>query len=656
MIEFSGADTALFLCRGERLKEENMKEMEEGERVQVQKGPTGRAGFDRLFAKRLWAILRVLFARAPAEAGSSKGPRCGHVGLVLVLLVCGLVVLQALTSSLTGRVIGDVYTAMSTKNLGLFWSVLGRGSLVMVASVVLDAAIKLLTDMLALVWRRTLVVTMQTTYFADGVYYRLNALDGRVDNPDMRLTQDIDNFTATLATVVQQCASGPVIIALYTWFCWRSIAWYAPFLVFAYFVLGFFVTRALANPIAALVFVQERLEGDFRFVHTWVRNMAEAIALSGGRAREEDLAQDTFVRLYRNKRRIVWWQGGLALTSNVFTYFGSIVNYCVVALAIFVSGASHTISDVSADCFYCIMLISGWSVFFNSSKLLSDLAGYTARLGHMLEVANDVSRVARVQQQEHALAALAESEEAAEEEAAGTETTSVPKKPSAEAIVVRHVTTYTPEHRVLARDVNFVVEPGCNFLVTGPSGCGKSTLLKVVHGIWPYYDGVVETPTFAPTQVQYLPQRPYICHHMSLSEQITYPFRDIHLAHTELVRLLGLLDLEHLLDTPDAETDDDTREWHSTLSLGEQQRLCFLRVLYHRPRFAVLDESTSALDAAMEARCYTLLLDAGITLISVGHRDTIRKFHNVELHFSPASESDKDGDVEGFSWSLVSLS
>lgn len=642
MIEFSGADTALFLSRGERLKDENMKEMEEGERVELRKGPTGRAGFDRLFAKRLWAILRVLFARAPSEAGSSKGPRCAHVGLVLVLLVCGLVVLQALTSSLTGRVIGDVYTAMSTKNLGLFWSVLGRGSLVMVASVVLDAAIKLLTDLLALVWRRTLVVTMQRTYFADGVYYRLNALDGRVDNPDMRLTQDIDNFTATLATVVQQCASGPVIVALYTWFCWRSIAWYAPFLVFAYFVLGFFVTRALASPIAALVFVQERLEGDFRFVHTWVRNMAEAIALSGGRAREEDLAQDTFVRLYRNKRRIVWWQGGLALTSNVFTYFGSIVNYCVVALAIFVSGAAHTISDVSADCFYCIMLISGWSVFFNSSKLLSDLAGYTARLGHMLEVSSDVSRLARVQQQEHALALLAESKK---EEAEEKETTTVPKKPSAEAIVVQHVTTYTPEHRVLTRDVSFVVEPGCNFLVTGPSGCGKSTLLKVVHGIWPYYDGVVETPTFAPTQIQYLPQRPYICHHMSLSEQITYPFRNVHLARTELVRLLSLLDLEHLLDAP----DDDSREWHSTLSLGEQQRLCFLRVLYHRPRFAVLDESTSALDVAMEARCYTLLLDAGITLISVGHRDTIRKFHNVELHFSAASD-------DGFSWSLIPLS
>ena len=651
MIEFSGADTALFLTRGEWQKDENVKEVEEGERVEIKKGPTGRAGFDRLFAKRLWAILRVLFARAPTEAGNSKGPRCGHVGMVLVLLVCGVVVLQALTSSLTGRVIGDVYTAMSTKNLGLFWSVLGRGSLVMVASVVLDAAIKLLTDLLALAWRRTLVVTMQNTYFADGVYYRLNALDGRVDNPDMRLTQDIDNFTATLATVVQQCASGPVIIALYTWFCWRSIAWYAPFLVFAYFVLGFFVTRALANPIAALVFVQERLEGDFRFVHTWVRNMAEASALSGGRAREEDLAQDTFVRLYRNKRRIVWWQGGLALTSNVFTYFGSIVNYCVVALAIFVSGASHTISDVSADCFYCIMLISGWSVFFNSSKLLSDLAGYTARLGHMFEVANDVSRLARVQKQEHALAALAESK-AEEDENSATVSTST-TAPSAEAIAVRHVTTYTPDRRVLARDVSFVVEPGCNFQVTGPSGCGKSTLLKVVHGIWPYYDGVVDTPTFAPTQIQYLPQRPYNCHHMSLSEQITSPFRNVHLEHSELARLLGLLDLGHLLDAPDSEMDDDTREWHSTLSLGEQQRLCFLRVLYHRPRFAVLDESTSALDAAMEARCYTLLLDAGITLISVGHRDTIRKFHNVELHFS--SESDKNEDSNGFSWSLKYL-
>ena len=122
--------------------------------------------------------------------------------------------------------------------------------------------------------------------------------------------------------------------------------------------------------------------------------------------------------------------------------------------------------------------------------------------------------------------------------------------------------------------------------------------------------------------------------------------------------MLALLNLEHLLDDDNEEEDrasnngynEKAREWHSSLSLGEQQRLCFLRVLYHRPRYAVLDESTSALDTDMEQRCYRLLINAGITLISVGHRDTIRQFHDTELHFY--YDDDDTSDDKQLLWSL----
>ena len=113
---------------------------------------------------------------------------------------------------------------------------------------------------------------------------------------------------------------------------------------------------------------------------------------------------------------------------------------------------------------------------------------------------------------------------------------SSPSSPS-ESISVQHLTVFTPDNRALMHNLSFDIEPNCNFLVTGPSGCGKSTLLKVLHGIWPYYDGSLQMPTFAPTQIQYLPQKPYICHHMSLSEQITYPFLQVNIPRHELERM-----------------------------------------------------------------------------------------------------------------------
>ena len=89
----------------------------------------------------------------------------------------------------------------------------------------------------------------------------------------------------------------------------------------------------------------------------------------------------------------------------------------------------------------------------------------------------------------------------------------------------------------------------------------------------------------------------------------------------------------------DAAALDTLADWALQMSLGEQQRLAFARVLLARPALVLLDESTSALDLANEARLYSLLQARGAAVVSVGHRTSLLQFHTQLLQLSDAPES-----------------
>ena len=94
------------------------------------------------------------------------------------------------------------------------------------------------------------------------------------------------------------------------------------------------------------------------------------------------------------------------------------------------------------------------------------------------------------------------------------------------------------------------------------------------------------------------------------------------------MRLDGLMDRIGGLDRP------VEWNWYDVLSPGEMQRLSFIRLLYHRPVMAFLDEATSAVDNDMEQALYRAAVDRRITLVSVGHRPSLRTFHQQSLHLN----------------------
>lgn len=86
--------------------------------------------------------------------------------------------------------------------------------------------------------------------------------------------------------------------------------------------------------------------------------------------------------------------------------------------------------------------------------------------------------------------------------------------------------------------------------------------------------------------------------------------------------------MENLADKLDIVDD-----WSRILSLGEQQRIAFARILLYRPEFVFLDEATSALDEDLEGNLYDMLKIhlPNTKIISIAHRSSLIAKHQAIL-------------------------
>ena len=170
------------------------------------------------------------------------------------------------------------------------------------------------------------------------------------------------------------------------------------------------------------------------------------------------------------------------------------------------------------------------------------------------------------------------------------------------SLVVAGADIVTPTNsvgpRVLARNLSFTLsvgDPRGHLAVTGPSGCGKSALCRVVSGLWALPAGTIALPTSTdgePAALHFVPQKLLVLTAPeSLRDFVTYPTSlsedEFAAAEADIRRDLATLKLVRLVDREGWETK---RFWHERLSLGEMQSLAMARLLFHRPRLAVLGE------------------------------------------------------------------
>lgn len=467
-----------------------------------------------------------------------------------------------------------------------------------------------LQQMLILNWRRWLTVRFLDIWLKNKTYYNLQMFGKDTDNPDQRISEDVRLFVEmtlsfTIGIIKSLCTFASFVFILYkmsgplsftVFGTTLTIQGYLFWAALIYSIIGTYITHLVGRKLVQLNFVQQRYEADFRFSMIRLRESAESVAFYRGEQQEAGvfknrfkLLLDNFWRLVNKQKQLVWLNSGYSQIAIIFPFVAAMNRYLNRE---FTLGGLMQVSNAFG------YVQSSLSYFIDMYTAIAQWQAVVMRLtyfgNHMQEVAQDADRF-------------------------HLERFATSKKVSADAMQVN-----LPDGTPLLEKITFSLNQGENVLIKGISGSGKSTLLRAIAGIWPFVEGKINLPER--DQLMFIPQKPYIPLG-TLREALLYPGSKP-VSDDELRLLLVRCQIGYLQDKLDL-----TADWSHVLSVGEQQRLAFVRAHIQQPIWLFLDEATSALDEETEAKMYSLLAEflPMTTVVSVGHRSTLNKYHQKVL-------------------------
>ena len=536
-------------------------------------------------------------------------------GLLLVVIALNLGIVYV--SVLLNQWYSAFYDALQYKDYPVFFDQLIRLSW-LVGLLILFAVYQLyLNQMLQIRWRRWLTERYLSSWLTDGAYYRMQFAAGEADNPDQRIAEDIHLFISntlvlgiggmravvTLVSFVVilwglsgtlTVAVGEVSVTLPGYMVWAALL---------YTIVGTWLTHWIGRPLVRLNFDRQRYEADFRFGLVRFRENTEGVALYRGEADELRGFRQRFEAVARNwwdimrqQKRLTWFTSGYTQAAYIFPSVVAAPRYFRGEIAL--GGFMQIITAFNQVQESLSFIVRSYTEIAEWCSVVERLSGFKTALEHVRVQAATGGGVRRADG-------------------------------DAGQLIIEDVELDLPGGRPLIAAVNLSLERGDTVLLRGASGSGKSTLFRAIAGIWPFARGEIRASCDA--RVLFLPQKPYLPIG-TLREVVSYPMPaggvdDVTLRET--IEAVGLPELAARLN--------EAGHWALRLSPGEQQRIAFARALVQKPDWLFLDEATSAVDEATEARLYRLVRErlAGTTVFSVGHRATLSPFHARQLVVQP---------------------
>ncbi|MDH0335499.1 ABC transporter ATP-binding protein/permease [Metapseudomonas otitidis] len=554
------------------------------------------------------AALAVRFTRWGSQFWQVAGPYLSPKRSWKPLLVFTLLLVMALFSVRMNVLFSFWYNGFYSALQGLdqkaFWYFLGLFAVLAAIHVLRALFNYYLTQAFNIRWRVWLTERLTGDWMNGDAYYRGQFLDEPVDNPDQRIELDVNAFVTGSVSLALGAVSALVSLVAFTGILWGlsapltvggvEIPRAMVFAVYIYVIIATWIAFRLGRPLIRLNFLNEKLTANFRYALMRLREYAENVAFYQGTAIERGTLLGRFSALIGN----VW---AMVYRSLKFDGFNLVVSQVAVVFPFilqaprFFSGAIK-LGDVMQTSQAFGQVQDSLSFFRTSYDTFAQYRATLDRLTGFLDANQQARELPKVDTHE-----------------------------AADGLRIESLDVLRPDgHRLLA-DLALELVPGQALLIKGPSGSGKTTLLRALAGLWPYAEGTVYRP--GGHQALFLSQRPYLPLG-DLRTAIAYPNTAVAEDDERLKQALRQVNLAHL-----AERLELSQDWTRILSIGEQQRLAFARVLFNRPRVVFLDESTSAMDEGLEHALYSLLrehLDETL-LVSVGHRATLAQFHTHRL-------------------------
>ncbi|XP_060661259.1 ATP-binding cassette sub-family D member 1 isoform X1 [Drosophila nasuta] len=609
-------------------------------------------GLNKEFLKQLSALVQIMIPQK----------LCYETGLLTIHTLC--LISRTFLSIYVAALEGAIVKFIVRKEIKQFALVLLKWFGIAIPATFVNSMIRFLESKLALAFRTRLVRHSYRLYFKNQNYYRVSNLDGRIENADHRLTEDISVFASSVAHLYSSLTKPCFDLMLIGLALMRSSRQMkanilsGPALSITVIALTAHILRIVSPKFGQLVSEEANRYGYLRHIHSRIITNAEEIAFYGGHKVELQQLRQAYNRLVTQMNNIFTQKLWFVMLEQFFMkYLWSGTGMVMVSLPILTGSAtpsssstSTTTSPSEANASHISertqylttsrnLLISAADAIerlMSSYKEVVALAGYTFRVAGMLDVFTETS------QGIYSKAIVAEH---------NRDTSGIIEyrngKPIAKGRIIYTdnnvmsinlcaVPVVTPNCDIVVPSLTLCFEPGVHVLITGPNGCGKSSLFRILSGLWPIYAGELHIPRPFENKpcMFYIPQRPYMSIG-SLCDQIIYPdtrddMKRKGITENELRSILKMVSLEHIAQRDNFEV---IRDWKDILSGGEKQRMAVARLFYHKPQYALLDECTSAVSIDVESSIYEKAKNMGITLLTITHRPTLWKFHTHILEF-----------------------
>ena len=536
-------------------------------------------------------------------AGGYLSPKRSIKPILFFLLIVAMTLLSVRISLVHSEWYKNMYTSLQEFNEHVFWQQMGLFCVIAASSVSAALVSYYLEQRFVINWIEWLNEQLVDKWMAHRAYYKTQYLSENLDNPDQRIQQDVQSYVKTTLSLSTGVIDAVTSMISYTILLWGlsgpmmvlgvEIPHMMVFLVFGYVIFTTLIAFWLGRPLISLNFINERLNANYRYSLIRIKEYAESIAFYAGEKVEKN-------QLYQQFNAVIHNMWVIVFRTLKFSGFNLVVSQVSVVFPLLIQVGRYfekqiKLGDLMQTLQVFGKLHSNLSFFRNT---YDSFAGYKATLDRLTGFSYAIEMVNHESQAQ------------------------IHNHPT--DVIFKNLSVKNPLGHTLVENLNITLPQGSSLLIQGKSGAGKTTLLRTIAGLWSYAEGEVICPT---NSQLFLSQKPYVPQG-NLMSALTYPNKPDNISHTKAVEILNKVQLGHLAEQLEKEQD-----WTRILSLGEQQRLAFARLILHKPAVAFLDEATASMDEGLEFAMYQLLKQElpKTTLISVGHRSTLKALHQQQL-------------------------